>query len=567
MVANCCIHALQLQLSNGIKQALGEGALENINVMQMLHSVYRLQEILDIKEWRHILCRSSEFVCDFDPATVQEGPAAAPETAPAVADVATEEQPSNKKKKTKKKKTKAQIAADNKATFELDYKKVHQFHTAFRRAQVDPEVTKCEGTVLCKMSQPILTRWWTVGSGASYTFDCCLVLFHAAQTVINIYPSGSTPNDIASDLFAMMKDQHNFIDMCLIRTFNKAYINPHLDWFQSSDDLTSALGFQSHQVAVRCHLMDYDLRSMLTSGRTANDYHIAVNRGNPEDEALHLKKLQAFGTAARASLYKHFDRWLKSSLLPAALMAEEPCARVVAAVMLKTTPTHGIPEDRMTGFIPYESTAHKRKLDMKKFCAFLKTRIESIGNDDEHVPEAQQAAQIVSGGGDMRTFDYEGDDGVVRHDMHSTYLPLACQTQFVESIVKEAKLVAQTDRSEQHRSWLAIIRSVTPLGKAEKNANAEKIKAIINSARARASEHMEMTRSQVNKEHDSWFAACSYALSKRGHFEQDRIDAKKTRVESQGVVFKCQNVAQQTKQQHLIPAITGMIPYGKLVQS
>jgi len=47
LIANCCMHGLQLQLSNGIKAALGEGGLENVNVMQMLHSVYRLQESLD----------------------------------------------------------------------------------------------------------------------------------------------------------------------------------------------------------------------------------------------------------------------------------------------------------------------------------------------------------------------------------------------------------------------------------------------------------------------------------------------------------------------------------------
>jgi len=42
LVSNCCIHALQLQLSNAVKRAFGEGALDKINAMQLLHSVYRL---------------------------------------------------------------------------------------------------------------------------------------------------------------------------------------------------------------------------------------------------------------------------------------------------------------------------------------------------------------------------------------------------------------------------------------------------------------------------------------------------------------------------------------------
>jgi len=82
--------------------------------------------------------------------------------------------------------------------------------------------------------------------------------------VINICPSGSTPNDIASNLFAMMKDQENFVEMCLIRTFNKNCLNSHLDWFQSDKDLTDANGFQAHQMAVWCCLMECDLKDMLS---------------------------------------------------------------------------------------------------------------------------------------------------------------------------------------------------------------------------------------------------------------------------------------------------------------
>jgi len=173
-------------------------------------------------------------------------------------------------------------------------------------------------------------------------------------------------------------------------------------------------------------------------------------------------------------------------------------------------------------------------------------------------------AKLVLQGIDMRSFDYHGDVGAVRFDMHSTHLPLACQTQFVESVVKEAKHVSQTDRSEQQRSCYAIIRSATPLSKAEKNANMEKIKAIINSALDRAREHVQLFHNQVNREYDSWFAATAYSLARMGHFEMDRIDDKKTRIDNQGPTFKPQNVAQQTKPQQLQPAITGLIPYSRL---
>jgi len=48
IVAACSIHGLQLQLANAVKRTLGEGGLGQRNAMQMLHSVYDLQESVSI---------------------------------------------------------------------------------------------------------------------------------------------------------------------------------------------------------------------------------------------------------------------------------------------------------------------------------------------------------------------------------------------------------------------------------------------------------------------------------------------------------------------------------------
>jgi len=260
-----------------------------------------------------------------------------------------------------------------------DMKRVHGYHSSFKKnTETDPsDLTKYKGTIFYKMVAPMLTRWWTVGSGASHVFDYYLQLFHACQTVINIYPSGSTPNDIASDLFAMLKDQDNFIDMCLIRTFNKNCLNTHLDWLQSSKDLTNACGFQSHHMAARCYLMETDLKNML-SGDRSKDYHLALGRGDPNKKELHLKKLNVFGRAAIDSLYKHFDRWLKAPLLPASLIADAPIANVVAAVIQEASPTHGIAVSPLTGFANYQSSVHNRTICLHRFHRFLKKRTELI---------------------------------------------------------------------------------------------------------------------------------------------------------------------------------------------
>jgi len=62
LTAPCCIHALQIQLKNAVVETFGEGALDRVNAMQMLHSAHRLQESLDLDEWRHVLLKSSLWV-------------------------------------------------------------------------------------------------------------------------------------------------------------------------------------------------------------------------------------------------------------------------------------------------------------------------------------------------------------------------------------------------------------------------------------------------------------------------------------------------------------------------
>ena len=193
LVANCCIHSLQNQLSNGVKEALGDGGLGNINAMQLIHTVWDLQESLPLEEWRHMLMRSSEFVHSH------------------------RDQGDNDDN-------------ENYAQFLVNFNEVSAFHSSFKRDVPDPSA-KCEGTILAKMLAPILTRWWTVGSAASCAFDYYLQLFHAAQTIINVYSSVSRANKIASALCSLMLDQENFIDLCLIRSFHKRCVNKHLDCY------------------------------------------------------------------------------------------------------------------------------------------------------------------------------------------------------------------------------------------------------------------------------------------------------------------------------------------------
>ena len=498
-IANCCIHSLQVQLSNAVKATFGEGALDRVNVTQLLHSTWRLQESIDLDEWRHVLFKSNEWVLEHTAAKqieVVEMPEVVGEVA-TLPQVATDATQSKKKKKTKV----LTASQKHEATFKQDFEKIVTFHSKFK-IKVTAPTTLERGSLLGKMDAPILTWWWTVGSASSYAFDYYLVLFHACQTVINMHSSTTTPNIIASKLFSLMKNQETFIDLCLLRGFHKAYINHHFDWLQSCNDLSGALGFSAHHIAIRFYLMDKDLRRIM-SGRGMDAHTEACERwtnySNDKDATVverekHLAKLSIFVHKAHESLFKHFPRWVCSSLLPAALLSEGPAAQVVAAIMLdKPLPTFEsdptVKNDlRMSGAITYESAVHKEAIDLRLLYRFLQQRVtyiekmENPVHNGECAPQALLAADFVSKGNDLRSKVHAESFGALRWHMQSTYLPLASQTQFVESLVKDAAHVSQTDRSEQHRSCYATIRSATPLTRTEKNANANRIKDLIQSA-------------------------------------------------------------------------------------
>lgn len=558
LITNCLIHAVQLQLKNAVCAAFGEGALDKINAMQLLHSVWRLQQSVDLEEWRHMLCLSSQFVLSYDPEAIDyEGCATAQK--------------------------------NNRIAFYKNHDKVLQFHSKFKKLAVDPEANTT-GTVLQKMLAPILTRWWTVGAGASFVFDYYLVFFHACQTIINMHDSTSTPNGIASDLFAMMLDPENFFDVVLIRCFNKAYVNQHFDWMQTCKDLTDCLGFQAHNVVVRHFIMDRGIRSVMY-GASMEDYHEAANKvvalendgvvDIQKERTRHLKKLEMFLHEAHDSLHKHFPRWLQAKLLPAALLSEGLMARVVAAAMLNRNamPTFTAEEGvvdcmRTKGYLEHYSEAHKETINLCAFDCFIRNQLEKQEQVVEHTPQVMAAAErLCLGTVNLRDINYDNDNGngELRWHLHSTYLPVASFLQFVESGVKEAKHASATDRSEIIRSCLAVIRSATPLGRTKSideklSFLVNKTLAILQSAVDRSAPHEDWIDTQVDHSCDTRFDQVHYSLTK-GHFHDARVNTKRARVDNEGSKFKRQNVNQKQKKQTLAAAVTGLIPYGKLAKA
>jgi len=524
VIAACSIHALQLQLANAAKQVLGEGGLGKRNAMQMLHSLYDLQESMDVEEWRHALIIATDYCLAFDDAT-----------------------------------------ADDKH-FAVAYRKIKGYYQ-FEIIAVDRNA-KLEGTLLQKIQAPVLTRWWTVGVGADFLFSYYLQMLRVCQVIINRYKSDSRSNTIASGLYALMTDPNNLADLVLIKCFHYSFIRKHLDWMQATLDLSDTPGFQAHNMPVRFFFMQEDIDSMFNNTyRGFEDYRQVTSKFDDESKALQAKKEDLFIQRSQEALCKHFPRWLSPQLLPAALLSESDTAIMVAVFITKAW-DYGrcyYYDDKF-----FYSEVHARRLKLKDYGMFIEKCADKQAVYSE---EVNRTAELILEGynfrfKDLSTVDEDDDITELRHFMFAKYTAVPSHTQFVEFGVKEAKQVSLTNRHEEMRSCYGIVRSahVTDAGNSKSGSSTqEMIVNRLNAARAAADDDITM------RQEDS--AACQLqfgavlSLLKRAHFKQERVGLNKSRLDQRATDDKTMNKAQQELPQMLTAAVTGHILHGKIVQA
>lgn len=406
LVASCSLHNLQLTLAKPMKDTMGEGGLDKRNVMQLLHAVYDLQDSMSQDVWKVLTTEAVLFFNAFSSTNTYVGNSIADQQ------------------------------------FAAKWNKVKTFRD-FEPALPDWK----EKRMTCKFTAPVLTRWWTVGEGARAVMDCYLLLLKISQSVIN--SNSGKSNKIASGLQPLLLEAELYSDLALVHCYHCNFVCKHFKWMQESTDLSAVPGFQAHNTLVRYFLMQEQLigykTSILTNHASYSPFRRSLQNLEPAVAARQRSKVDTFLSVAIDACHKHFKRWMSKELLPAALLSEDVLAAVVARKMLKLAPV--LETNRH-----YGSDVHTHLVDVDKFTDFITSGVDAV---DTYEPLALHVARlIIEDDEDMR--DMKQAPSIYKSWMYSTYLPLASQTQFVEAGVKEAKIVSQSDRSEQLRSAYAI---------------------------------------------------------------------------------------------------------------
>jgi len=271
---------------------------------------------------------------------------------------------------------------------------------------------------------------------------------------------------------------------------------------------------------------------------------------NLPDQSQQKEKANRFMDLALAAIHKHFRRWGNASLLPASLLAERPLATAVAAVMQKRSAAYTT---------VFQSDVHGRTICLQTFYNFIQ---ELVSNEmEQYDPMASVAAQLLLDNAlDLRNQD---DFDQLRSYMHSKFLPLASHTQFVEAGVKEAKLVSQSDRSEQLRSAYAICRSarVNSVGVLRNMTATQRIEALMRSAQ----DHFK-THKELRKEDNSYSTTVESIIKsmRKEPFKKDRLGRLKDDAVNNSKNNRAENAIQRRRGVDQTTLTQGLVPYGKL---
>jgi hypothetical protein len=515
LIASCSLHCLQLAIANPIKTTIGEGGLDKKNAMQLIHSVYDLQDSMDRSIWK-THCEAAMTFLNANLETAYVGI----------------------------------TQADN--IFATKWEKIKTFRK-FELIDADT----FNKTVM-KVQAPVLTRWWTVGDAATMVWNAYLLIFRVCQQVINSQATVQRSNKIASGLQPLLLEEEIFSDVALIHNYHCFFVTPHFGWMQSEDDLTNLPGFQSHNMLARYYLLVRDLgdlkTKLLTTHPSFHDTRLSLLNLQEAVAIKQRKKIATFIDIALEAIEKHFVRWCNKSLLPAALLSAKELAIPVAFIM--TARGWDGPVDAED----FYSQVHKSTFSQKKYFEFIRDRQEPVDNGTQYEPFAVRAANLLLGGSEFRNKFHPYP---MKHFMYEAYLPLASHTQFVEAGVKEAKIISCTDRSEQLRSAYAVNRSANIHNDRLSSLTVpERIQWILRAAE----EHV--TRQEVLAEEEGYVASVSAIakLMRQEHFKQDRVQQLQDDTLNKLNKNKADNALQQRTGVDRTHATEGLFAYGKIVK-
>ena len=284
---------------------------------------------------------------------------------------------------------------------------------------------------------PVLTRWGTVGDGATELYLNYDKWKNMALALTKYKTTKSASNRIASALHSLMQEPLLKAHLVFVNTFHHSFFQGHLKWFSNIDEIAKEAGFLSRHIAIHFYCFNQDIFELISKwnvlpefaeykticDKLTNEEKISARIGEYEIEFM--KQSQKF-------LKKHFDQWRCGHLLPFVLAGDSEIATPFAKWLLfgENNNFHYLLDKE------YYSSVHKCSINVKDAMNFLIAIVtmNSVYHEASYFKNHYNAIKEIASGTKVWV-----DDRILSHDMllfktymHRHWIPFPSQTQIVE---------------------------------------------------------------------------------------------------------------------------------------
>jgi hypothetical protein len=175
------------------------------------------------------------------------------------------------------------------------------------------------------MQEPLVTRWWMIGSLAQFASKYLDFLLLMAKACCNMTKTDVGENIIASNLLLLASSDWILADIYLVAGVAKFWLNPHMRWYQGSDPHIGTPGFLCFHRQVRYFLMIEDLKKMEKSWREMEEFAQFSKKlltMNPMQKKLKEDMASSFLRKMSSQVKKHNKRYLLTKNLVRGVFSE-----------------------------------------------------------------------------------------------------------------------------------------------------------------------------------------------------------------------------------------------------
>jgi len=329
-----------------------------------------------------------------------------------------------------------------------------------------------------KIGKPITNRWW------NFPIACIHVLLNrpgwinVTNRCRNTTKSSVLLCKVASDAHSLLMEEEIWCDGQFVAAFSTSIFMKEFRWFQDRDIHADTWGHRSRHMAEHWFVIRGKLDKMRRSWRSMPEFQqfrksceeLAKQKEDQAAACLSAKdmkkypdrrldfsvdmeerKADLFLTEFCLSAEKHFERWVKKSLITCAFGGEDLCAQALAMWVLENKRPKPSQE--------WRSEVHDATIDL---CAYVAYVADNTPRQDilvlPWVTKHQEGLRLMANGHSLWNSEL-ADMVAFRRFVKSNILPLMSSTHRIEFLVRETSIVAISGRGEGMRSALVLARS------------------------------------------------------------------------------------------------------------